>query len=319
MRKPPLLAQRQHLGRHELGLRIVEHGDAMLELVRQSLATRIVSDQLLDALLVGHDTHAVDPDDAFGSLAQRHHRAGKAALVHEVIERDTRRRVERARRQRRSRPAGAEQPERIAHPIGVAPEPVQLSSVRHRLYGILPSNPPRMCAVRQRHLVAEQHRVAIASFAREPAQPLRNVVPRQPNLRHVPGPRDDPDPSEPEAIAFYRVPVAADGEVHLASHQPRLVERDAPRVVSDEAQIIDGAQLDQRNAASGVRVDRADFGIRAARRSIAGARCNHRAGGGQHDGTRDDHRNLATHPSLPQFNRPLECPSDRRACGAWKA
>ena len=73
-----------------------------------------------------------------------------------------------------------------------------------------------------------------------------------------PGVTLTPRAAEAEAVLGELVPVAGDVEEDGLAHQPRLVEGDDAVAVGDETDAVDGLQLDQRDAAAGLRIDDGD-------------------------------------------------------------
>ena len=263
-RSPPRFRQRQLLGGLEDRLLVVEDGDAVFVLAFQPLAPRVVTDQSFGPGVVRHREHGRHPDDALGPLRQRHHGTGEAGpRVHEVVEGDAAGRVGlriAGVRYRRGRPGHAEQAERIVEPLRVAPEPIHLAAVDGGLHRILAAHPAGVERLGQRSFVTEQDGIAVEPLASESAQPIRHVAAFNFDLRDLAGPRRDPSADEPEAVLGRLVTVAADREVHLAAHEPRLVEGDTTGVVRDEPETVNRVQFHQRDAATGGCVHHADLG-----------------------------------------------------------
>ena len=135
--------------------------------------------------------------------------------------------------------------QRIARDIRIAPQEKQAAVVANALHGVLPEDGR---IIRQRCRFPQKLGVAKEPAAREPPDALRDVDAFQFHRRGLARFRHEPHAAKAEAVLLALVAGAGDVEEDLAFHEPRLLEGDPPRVVGDEADVVDRADLRQRDA-----------------------------------------------------------------------
>ena len=140
--------------------------------------------------------------------------------------------------------------ERIAGPIGVAPEPVDLAAMDRVEHAVGAEDLAVQHRLFQRGFVADQHAVGVDAAAGEAVEAFGDVDAMDLQRRGAACRDVERGAAEAEAVCWELVAVAGDVEENVLVHQPRLAEGDDAVAVGEIAKVVDGAQLDQRHAAA---------------------------------------------------------------------
>ena len=163
--------------------------------------------------------------------------------------------------QERSRASRLIIAERIAGPGRVAPEPIQLASIHGADRAVLPHNAGVQRRLGQRCWLADEQAIAIDIRPCDAIQPLGNIEPIDSQLGDCSRDSLQGLPAIPKTVLGKLIPRAGDVKENFLAHQPRIENSNDAVAVGIVPHVVDRAQLDKRDSATGLPIDDRDLEV----------------------------------------------------------